>query len=502
MVQPASKRLVTESNLAGYISSGPDVAATGDSLTAGAGDTGLGYPAALTTLLANYPTPGTVRNLGVGGETSATIAGRVGGRPYIATVSGGSIPASGGVTVTLAADDGTAVAPLLQDDVTGSRGTNPVDIAGVRGTLTVSGGVYTFTRTGTGTAVAAPRPVPVITDAQRNRRSDITIMWWGQNDGTTDATTIIARQHATVRELKVARSRYLVLGLSTGSDSTRTAMDAQFLAAHGRRFINIRKYLASTATLSDAGIVPTAQDNTDIAAGTVPTSFMYDTVHLNHAGYGRVARAILDRIQEFGWDDKWGTATATYVPTVYFSDNFNRADAANILTTATPVGAKPWTGSGTLTMPLTSNAAGMNITSAEGFAVANGGVTDGVLKATVRSPGDAVRPQLVARYVNVSNYLTIDGSTATPSKYRLKQKINATSTDLATNLGGLTPAAGDVIEWTLNGTATTIKINGTLVYSGTIPTIASGTYYGFYGFPSSQTNLWWDDIALTDIPPA
>lgn len=276
------------------VASGPAIASVGDSLTAGSG--GTPYPTTLAGL-----TGRTVHNLGVGGETSATIAGRAGGRPWLATVANNTIPASGGVTVTIKGDDGSTVAPLLQHGSTGGRGLNPVQIAGVEGSLTLSSGVYTFTRATAGDAVPVPWPAPVSTEAMRNRRGDITVMWWGQNDGTNDATDIIGRERASIEALEALDKRWLVIGLPTGTAESRAPMELQFLREFGRRFINIRAYLSTTAALNASGIAPTQTDLDDLAVGRVPTSLRIDGTHLNTAGYNLVAQAVADRLAEMEW---------------------------------------------------------------------------------------------------------------------------------------------------------------------------------------------------------
>ena len=48
--------------------------------------------------------------------------------------------------------------------------------------------------------------------------------------------------------------------------------------------------------LTVAGITPTEQDETDIAAGTVPTSLRSDGVHLNAAGYKALGTMLADKI--------------------------------------------------------------------------------------------------------------------------------------------------------------------------------------------------------------
>jgi len=278
-------------SLPASVQSGPAITCVGDSLTAGAGGGGTSFPGVLA-----YLTGRVMHYLGVGGETSATIVGRLGPLPFLLTPVGGEIPASGSVPVTLTGTDGGAVAPLLQ----GSAGINPCTWLGVDGTFSYSGGTYSFTRSTPGAAVPVPRPAPLITAAKAHR-DDIMIMWWGQNDGTNDATDIIARQKAAIQWLSPLDKRWLVCGLTTSSLSYRAPMHAQFLAEFGRRFVNLHEYLASYAALAEAGITPTAQDDIDIANGVVPTSLRSDSTHLNAAGYTLVANCIYARLLEFGW---------------------------------------------------------------------------------------------------------------------------------------------------------------------------------------------------------
>jgi lysophospholipase L1-like esterase len=472
--------------------SGPDVDGDGDSLTAGAGGNGLSWPAVLQEIITGaYSKPCTVNNQGVGGETSATIVGRVGGVPWLATVAGGSIPASGPVVVTLkASDTGVAVAPLLQDGVTGGRGLNPVDIAGVRGSLSLNAGVYSFTRTAAGSAVSVPEPAEVTTQAMRDRRGNMKVMWWGTNDGTSDATTIIARQQASIRKLKAFKKRWIVLGLSNGNEASRAAMDAQFLAAFGDRFLNIRKYLSSTAVLAQAGITPTQADTDAIAVGAVPPSLLSDGLHFTAEGYRRIGRAIYEKLKALGFNDQWGTLVGDdteNAPSIYLEDTFNRADGA-LYSTTTPIGGKAWSGAGTGTATVESGAVALNPTGGEIFAIADAGSSNAKVKATLKAVG-GTSAQLVMRYTSTAEYLILSGKI-------LRSRVGNVNTDIATL--AFTVAAGNVYEITLNGTNCIVKVNGTEYYNNPVPAM-SGTKFGFAAYPTTNAQRW-DDIRVSELP--
>jgi len=262
----------------------------GDSLTRGVGAT-ISYPSVLQALVGENVT---VINMGVGGENSQTIAARQGGMPMI--VDTFTIPAeTTPVTITFKNYDKNIVTPGLQH---GFIGVNPVTINGVEGNLSVSNGVYSFTRSTSGSTVDIDRPSAIITNAMRNNRDDIVVMWLGQNDGTNDATNIIRLEQLMVDYLTNVNKQYFIIGLSTINEEYRSPMEAQFLKAFGRRFINIRDYLSKYG-MDDNGLKPTQTDISQMSVGQVPDSLRVDPTHLNDFGYASVAKAVHSRLLEF-----------------------------------------------------------------------------------------------------------------------------------------------------------------------------------------------------------
>jgi len=273
--------------------SGPDIVCWGDSMTAGAGGGGTTMTSVLQTLLTAAGSSAVVRNAGVGGETSVTITARTGATPFIVEIPSGSIPASGGVTVTLRQINGQTAAPLLQG--TGTPGSTFSGLlAGVLGTLSQSGGVYTFTRSAPGPSVSVTRPQPFRTNFSEDRRGDIAIIWIGQNGPTNQRAIDDAR--AIIQHMNALDKRWLVISKPTSTDADDVAWFNEF----GRRFIAARQYLMEFG-LSDAGITPTAQDITDMAAGVIPSSLRADSVHWTANGYSILGNLVFQRLTEMDW---------------------------------------------------------------------------------------------------------------------------------------------------------------------------------------------------------
>lgn len=78
--------------------------------------------------------------------------------------------------------------------------------------------------------------------------------------------------------------KYIVIGLTTGTKSSRESLEMVMSHRFGVHYVNARKYL-STYGLADAKLQPTEQDTADMKNGTVPKSLRTDDVHLNAKGY-------------------------------------------------------------------------------------------------------------------------------------------------------------------------------------------------------------------------
>lgn len=100
--------------------------------------------------------------------------------------------------------------------------------------------------------------------------------------------------------------RFVALGMSTsssGADPTPyQAANAAIAAAYPAQYFDMVGYVISKG-LSDEGITPTTQDNTDIAAGIVPTSLRRATndPHYNAAGQRVIARRLAELLVERGF---------------------------------------------------------------------------------------------------------------------------------------------------------------------------------------------------------
>lgn len=306
------------------IVSGPDIVCWGDSMMFGAGSTGVNCPNYLKTLISNSGKNVGVYNGGVGGESSIGIAARANANPFI--VKPFTIPAdTSPVTITFEKINDSSVYPLYQGAGNGNNsgwGASLVryfdgEIAGVKGRISLVqpsavGNVYTpapddyytFTRAAAGSSVSVTRPSPFYLDYAKEHWGDIHIIWIGQNNGT-DQDRAIADAKAIINKMNALDKRYIVISKPVSSTepttkAERDALDAKFFAEFGRRFIPIRQYLIEYG-LQDAGITATAQDNIDIANGTVPSSLRSDGVHFKEATYKIVAQQVFNRLTEFGW---------------------------------------------------------------------------------------------------------------------------------------------------------------------------------------------------------
>lgn len=267
----------------------------GDSLTAGAGGATYSYPKACSEEL------GLSRiNAGVGGETANTIAARQGGNNII-------IPA-GPVNGTYALNDltdifGYRVNPLRQGNGSGSG--NKIIVNGYECSLSISqtsstSTDATYTISGyTGQALTVPT---VARFAGSNFTGKVVVIFVGQNGSTFTGLTGVDARIAIIDSMikHIGHDRYVILGLTSGTNTSRETDDNQMLAHYGNKFFPTRKLLVNYG-LTINGLTPTSQDESDIAAGTVPTSLRSDSVHMNDYGYIAIGKMLADKIRSLGY---------------------------------------------------------------------------------------------------------------------------------------------------------------------------------------------------------
>jgi hypothetical protein len=301
-----------------------NITAWGDSLTNGTG--GTPFP----TQLANDLPGTTVSNQGVGGQTSTQIGVREGGVSTTATVTGGSIPSSGGVTVTF---------PSGYEPVTsqGPSGGTYGRIAGVLGLVTLSGATYTFTPTNGTTTVAVSGAVPFIVSTGTLNNGTV-VIWAGRNNSGSPSQ-VEADIAAMVAALPSPK-RYVILavlngsseGTGTGAYTSITSINTYLASTYPNNYFDIRTYLVQHG-LTDAGLAPTGQDSTDIGNDLPPTSLRFDNIHLNTFGYSVVAAQVAKWITNY---NSTNSAIVTYpsLSSIFANPTFNALTIASTSSSA------------------------------------------------------------------------------------------------------------------------------------------------------------------------
>lgn len=272
----------------------------GDSLTQGAGGNGISYPSVLKGLVGdNY----SVINQGSGGENTIAILSRQGS---VATYVNNIIIPANKTAVKLCQpneylESNLGINSLLSiaGDMTGI---NPCYINGVIGNLLKvddgNGIYYTFQRYNDGEETVIDRPTRIFFNATDKYNNSILCLFIGQNGGYNTEEELVEQIRNAIRHNN--SNKYIILGLTTGSNAERASLEKTMQNAFGLHYLNTRKYLYMYG-LSDANIEPTAQDENDIKNGVVPNSLRSDSVHLNDKGYTVLGNLVYKKGVELGY---------------------------------------------------------------------------------------------------------------------------------------------------------------------------------------------------------
>ncbi|UWH95144.1 MAG: GDSL-like Lipase/Acylhydrolase family protein [Bacteriophage sp.] len=264
-----------------------DLCFWGDSLTAGAGGSGTSYPNVCASELGIT----SFKNCGVGGENANTIACRQGGDSLILKPGNVSEYSLSELTDIY----GTQCNPLRQGS--GSNSVNPIYINGVKCTLSISqtstidpNAKYTIT--GYNDKLLAETPVKF---AGCDIKSKITVIFVGQNGpGLAERLSIIDSMISKIND------KYIVMGLSSGSTTSRSDEESQMLSKYGVHYFNTRNMLSKYG-MSIMNLTPTTSDVNEMSKGEVPSSLRSDSVHLNANGYTALGKMLAQKIRACGY---------------------------------------------------------------------------------------------------------------------------------------------------------------------------------------------------------
>lgn len=231
---------------------------------------------------------------GVGGQKSGQIARRQGGVAPMVTIANNTIPASGGVSVSV------DVPFMFNAQVVYGR------IYGVKGTLSHVNSVLTFTRSQPGAAVQIDEVTPFILDQSEAYDFRTVIIWAGNNDFRPEfRPQIDGNVTRMVDFLKTQDKRFFVIGMAIADYSDRhkgTPYYSDIMALHQKwrerwpdNFIDITPVLQRHYDPNN----PTDVQN--LLDGCTPSSLRVDNIHLNDAGWRIVANHIYELLKQRGW---------------------------------------------------------------------------------------------------------------------------------------------------------------------------------------------------------
>ncbi|MCQ1999102.1 SGNH/GDSL hydrolase family protein [Arthrobacter zhaoxinii] len=310
-LSPESACSVADEAIGYTRSSSTRVSCIGDSLSAGyypnttVNWTESAYPYILSKLA---PAGVEVFNLAISGYTVDEAAVRIGAFPLPLVVMGGSLPATGPISVSTTAAIGWRP--------TGTERNMKGTLAGVPGTLirTTSNTTFTFTRTAPGIATPVP-PGTLFKPESAGHEADTVVIMLGRNNipgiagGDNRAEdNVVNGIKRIVDWLSPQLKQALILSTTTNTLEKRGTsgylsileINARLQQMYPNKFLDIRSYLVHQA-IYDLGVTPTSDDLANMECDALPPSIMLDTTHYKPETAALVARQVHAYLTMRGW---------------------------------------------------------------------------------------------------------------------------------------------------------------------------------------------------------
>lgn len=256
-------------------SGGSMVAVWGDS-TSSLNNTWIDWPTRLGEDISGFA----IKNQAVSGEYTTSTSARQGGNKL--KVRAFTIPAeTTGVSVVLTTEDGHTFGTNPAFSAGGSF--NPCTIAGVKGTISASNGVYTFTRLTAGTEVEVSDATEVVSVADEAlNTAEVMLINLGNNSGWDEDADVLLNQLQMMVDhfIEMGGTKYIVCGPSAGkhlrTEELRSVVfdfESKAENAFGEHWLNLRQYCIENG-LSDNNLEASVLDTERMAIGQIPASLL------------------------------------------------------------------------------------------------------------------------------------------------------------------------------------------------------------------------------------
>ena len=212
-------------------------------------------------------------------------------------------------TIEVDGDDSTKV--NFTYALTDSNNGVQVDSVGDSGVTTeiTTATTYSFARTTAGDAVTLAYPTNIITNAQKNNRKCVAVIWFGQNDWINVSGSY--KQQGDFSEYakliaKNVNDKYIFISHFCDNHASQGKKpDTYFVNKFGAHYINVAKWIArygyAYAKSLGATFELTDNDKASISKLTIPQCFKIDAIHLNYWGYQCVVRAVYEAGKGLGY---------------------------------------------------------------------------------------------------------------------------------------------------------------------------------------------------------
>ena len=135
----------------------------------------------------------------------------------------------------------------------------------------------------------------VILGVNKDGFKDILGIWIGENDNWSDWNDLADYTQQIIDSCGKNKDRYIVMGLTAGSNEGMAEYDSIMSERFGSHFLNVRKYL-SEYNLYKTTVDYTDNDFEQQKQGIVPSCFLQDNGNLNDTAYELLVDYVFDEL--------------------------------------------------------------------------------------------------------------------------------------------------------------------------------------------------------------